>query len=199
MLAKAVKQPLPGLRDDLDLTVTAHTLLKWTVKWEPVCRHKAYGTSFSVRSISDWIKQQPPYTLPSRLQLWNGASLKKCKCKHFSSSLFSLHKCILWLMNNFWSAAKHKNNSMYFVWCQENKSGTECPRYSEAHSLQTASFSQSFPRWSLLFLLFFAAFLWNILLLALEYVCVLTLLGEKWLSSGIWAKANYPSGGIDHF
>lgn len=126
MLAKAVKQPLPGLRDDLDLTVTAHTLLKWTVKWEPVCRHKAYGTSFSVRSISDWIKQQPPYTLPSRLQLWNGASLKKFKCKHFSSSLFSLHKCILWLMNNFWSAAKHKSNSMYFVWCQENKSGTEC-------------------------------------------------------------------------
>lgn len=39
----------------------------------------------------------------------------------------------------------------------------------------------------------------NILLLALEYVAVLTLLGEKWLSSRIWAKANYPSGGIDHF
>lgn len=41
--------------------------------------------------------------------------------------------------------------------------------------------------------------MWNITLIALEYVFVLTLLGEKWLSSRIWAKANYPSGGIDHF
>lgn len=39
----------------------------------------------------------------------------------------------------------------------------------------------------------------NILLIELEYVAVLTLLGEKWLSSRIWAKANYPPGGIDPF
>lgn len=65
----------------------------------------------------------------------------------------------------------------------------------------TVGFSEPFPLFFLVFTIppIPTSVLWDILLLALEYVAVLTLLGEKWLSSRIWAKANYPSGGIDHF
>lgn len=86
-----------------------------------------------------------------------------------------------------------------FVWSKERKeSSTEC-FWCNQERPDMFFFSLPYPNWSLLFLSITTSILCCILLLALEYVAVLAQLGEKWLSSRIWAKANYPSGGVDHF
>ena len=84
---------------------------------------------------------------------------------------------ILLLINTFSSPEKHKQSHLFCLMFREKRNWCNVPDTS-VHSEQRV-ISEPFPHWSLLFHPFLHPFGEIYCVLALEYVAVLTLLGEK--------------------